>query len=50
MLRDKVMIAELEAKCYVYETALAAAGLQPLQLNKKPRKREAGFKFTRKEN
>lgn len=40
--RDKVKIAELEAKCYVYEIALAAAGMQPLQITK-PKKEEMGF-------
>lgn len=40
-------IAELEAKCYVYEVALGAAGMQPLQTPPKP-KSEIGFKAKNK--
>lgn len=42
--RDKVKIAELEARIYVYEVALAAAGMQPLQVAK-PKKEGIGFKI-----
>lgn len=46
--KDKIRIAELEAKCYIYEVALQAAGLKPLQEPPKP-KDEIGFVLKRKE-
>lgn len=30
--KDKIRIAELEAKCYVYEMGLGAAGMKPLEI------------------
>ena len=45
--KDKIKIAELQAKCYIYEVALNAAGLQPLQI-KPPKKGEIGFKIRKK--
>lgn len=41
--RDKIKIAELEAKLYVYEMVIAASGMKTLEKKVKVKKPEMGF-------
>lgn len=41
--KDKIRIAELEAKCYIYEIALKASGMKTLEVPMKKPEREFGF-------
>lgn len=45
--KDKIKIAELEAKCYIYELALSATGMKPLKVPQK-KMSEIGFVLRKK--